>query len=268
MQFQAGTMQQLLKTMQLKREWTQKQKEIEKSPLIELIQQAQKERKMSSIKSLLMTGKRLNSEEKAYLLKYDPTLYQKVKMVEEEQEAFKRAMKKARTKDEVDRLNFTKTQQFTVEMSHIIKSPMPAGAKQAAVEFIEFRAAAIREAFNQFILEGKYSKLPSEAELEKKRLSKKKVLKKERAKREQAKIEQAKRERIRNESAKRERVIKERKAEQKKQEMKLLNGTAPPSPEIDYDAPIKADNYFAYTRFAEKDLKFEFKKGKKISEMA
>ena len=165
MMFYSGSVQQYLKTVQLKTEWSVKQQEAKKSPLLEELEKARKESKMSAITNLLRMGKRLTPEEKAYLRQHAPDLYHQAVSVEAERDAYKKALQSCRTKEAADRLHRAINYRFAAEISHISKSNMPADSKQKAVNFIEYRFAACGEAYREFTSEGRYSRLPSEFDL-------------------------------------------------------------------------------------------------------
>ena len=122
----------------------------------------QPERKMSIIESCLRMGKRLTPEEKDYLRANAPDLYHKAVSIEAERDYYKKSLSNCRTKEQADRINRSLTYRFVAEINHVAKSAMPAGSKQEAINFLEYRTAAFGEAFREFVAEGKYSRLPSE----------------------------------------------------------------------------------------------------------
>jgi len=213
MLFYSGTIQQYIKSVQQRTEWSFKQQEVKKNPLLEDMEKARKDFKMSMITNLLRAGKRLTSEEKAFLRQHAPDLYHQAVTVEAERDSFKKALSGCRTKDAADRLYHSQTLRFAGEISYVAKCSAPTDAKQKAINFIEYRAAAIGEAYREFTSEAKYKKLPTEAEL------------REKAARAAA-IEKAARDAARakalNEKMIEERKKAERRKEEKKREEKFL----------------------------------------------
>ncbi|MCL1983695.1 MAG: hypothetical protein FWG53_11510 [Clostridiales bacterium] len=161
MQFQSGTIRQQTQVLQLKRQWAMQGKQLEDHSLMEQMSKARHEQKMSSIYNMLNAGKRLTPSEKEYLRGHEPALYQKVIMIENERDSFKRELRRCKTKDEADRLRYTKYLQLAGEVTSVSIITMSAGATQVETEYVGFRAAALRETFLEFVSEGKYFKLPS-----------------------------------------------------------------------------------------------------------
>jgi len=155
----AGTIKQHIQIAQLKRE-------VKSAPTND-------SNRLPSLRSLLTAGKRLTPEEKEYLRKHDPSLYHKAVSIEEEQRAFKRAMERARTKEDVKRLHLAKVGQYAGDISSIKKSGAPSSAQGEAVFYTGARSAATNETYREFKSNVKYSKLPTEQELrEKERIRK------------------------------------------------------------------------------------------------
>ena len=128
---------------------------------MEQMAKARQEQRMSSIYNLLYAGKRLTPSEKEYLRGHDPALYQKTVMIENERDSFKRELRKCKTKDEADRLRYTKYLMLAGEVTSVSIISLSAGATQIETEYVGFRAAALRETFLEFVAEGVYFKLPT-----------------------------------------------------------------------------------------------------------
>ena len=193
-----GTMQQHMKTMRLSHEWAIKREQYGKHPLISHLQSSLHDNKMSSIKSLIGAGKRLTNEEKEYLRKHDPGLYSQALAIEDEQRSFKSSLNRCKTKDEANWLYFTKIGQYADETRRTYSGTASCAEKTSHMQFIGARAAATQETYRNFRADGKYSRLPTEQELQdKKRLERERKIRDEQRKIDKKRREERARERIR-----------------------------------------------------------------------
>jgi hypothetical protein len=160
MQFQAGSVGQYVKTIRLRHEWTIKQEQVKKHTLKENFENSGKEHRLSLLRVLIGAGKRLTPEEKAYLRKHDPKLYQQVVTIEEEQRLFKRTLSTCKSKEEANGMYFSRIGHFADQVSRISKGGAPSASTGSALDFIGSRAAATNETLREFKKSYKYSRLP------------------------------------------------------------------------------------------------------------
>lgn len=112
----------------------------------------------------LSAGKRLSAAEKRYLRENDPETYRKATMLEAERKMYRRRLEKARTKDEVRRLNMSVSAHMASETGAVNYNPggsLTATASQ--LEMTSMRASAIRDEHGAFVNTREYRKLPENA---------------------------------------------------------------------------------------------------------
>ena len=137
-----GSVSNTVKQMELQFKWQErksnplmnKEGQNENSMIAELKRQADAARKqqtMSSIDTKLKTGVRLSANELEYLKKNNPDLYEKAVKIEKEREEYRRQLRNAKTKEDVERLNASKVQQLAAEAKTISgSSGIPGDGKQ------------------------------------------------------------------------------------------------------------------------------------------
>jgi len=116
---------------------------------------------LSLIAGKLNTGKRLSAAEKRYLRDNDPDTYRKAEMLERERRLYRRRLEKARTKDEVRKLNMSVS-------AHMVSEGGAAGsgnggsqsASTGTLETASMRASAVRNEHGAFVNTREYRKLP------------------------------------------------------------------------------------------------------------
>ena len=159
MDHQACIMQQLLRTLQEKRESERKNG---KKSQVTYLEQIKYNKRIAEINRLLIEGKSLTLDDKAYLRSYDPTLYFKVVTIEKELADFNAALKNAHNWEEVTKLHESKYEVFSLAMTRIAKSPVPLALKQSTLLFIGLREAAINAALVDFLSVCDFSVLSAE----------------------------------------------------------------------------------------------------------
>lgn len=113
----------------------------------------------------LRSGKKLTSEELEYLKNHDPQKYQKAREIEMERQAYEQDLKRCKTKEDVQRLKMTKVAASLSTVNSVKNNPnIPKAQKLALIMQENQRMNAINEATDEFVKEGGYAKLPTEAE--------------------------------------------------------------------------------------------------------
>ncbi len=121
-----------------------------------------------SIKAKMAAGKKLSSAEMKYLQEKDPATYQKAKELEMTRKKYQEELKRCKTKEDVQRLKMSYTAQSMETVNSTANNPnIPKGQKLAIIAAENQKMNAVADATNQFIKEGHYSKLPTEAEQQK-----------------------------------------------------------------------------------------------------
>ncbi|MCC8024570.1 MAG: hypothetical protein LIP16_04610 [Clostridium sp.] len=120
---------------------------------------------LGAIYTKLSTGKKLTTEEMAYLKEKDPAAYQKAKEIQAERARFKEELKRCRTKEDFQRL---KTMHMSASMARVNAvandSDIPKTAKMALLVHENAKLKAIAEAEQEFVKSGAYHRLPTDAE--------------------------------------------------------------------------------------------------------
>lgn len=175
-----GLVSNFLKTMSLEKKWQERKR----NPLLE--KGTERERQIAAFKqqtrdsykaqslavidSKMKSGVLLSGAEMEYLRKNAPETYKKAVEIEREREAYKKSLKKCRSKEEVARLNTQKLNQFVAQARAVSSNPnIPNAKKQEALEFIQMRAAAIQNEYIAFRQTEQYKNLPEKDETVKNR---------------------------------------------------------------------------------------------------
>ena len=184
----SGSIYNSLKLMKLGIKWQQrkadptKPKEDEEDPqraqlekhLQDQLESTNKSNILAAIDGKLKAGGELTKEELEYLKVHNPKLYEEAMEIKREREAYKHALKNCKTKDEVERLNTNKLNQFLGEAKAIRNNPnLPKGVKVAQLEKILRRVMGIQTEHNRFIQSKAYQDLPREEELREEKEKKK-----------------------------------------------------------------------------------------------
>ncbi|MCI8441038.1 MAG: hypothetical protein HFG27_00705 [Provencibacterium sp.] len=169
-----------MKLMGLNMKWQQRQsaafraKEKQEDPdrarMREDLENMKKSSILSGINSKLNAGAELTDEEMAYLKQNNPQLYQEALDIKREREAYEKALKKCKTKDEVERLNANRMQMYLSQAKAVANNPsIPQGEKKAQLEKILKRVMGIQSEHMKFTATKEYADLPREYEEEKKK---------------------------------------------------------------------------------------------------
>ncbi|MBQ4347946.1 MAG: hypothetical protein IJC39_05820, partial [Firmicutes bacterium] len=126
--------------------------------------------KMKLIKHKLQLGSSLTKEELKFLKDKAPELHDEYIRAEEEREqeekAFKEALKRCRTKEEVDRLKTANMSRFASRAEFIANNPhIPEDKKSVLIGAEKRKMQDTQEAVRKFVESGKYRELPAEREV-------------------------------------------------------------------------------------------------------
>lgn len=124
-----------------------------------------RDKTMDTIQAKIYSGKKLTAEEKKYLQEKDPKTYEKVKANEMEQKNYEEALKKCKTKEDVERLKMSHMATSFSAVNSIMHDPhIPEGEKLKLVLAEHQKVKALESSTQEFIESGRYHKLPTEAE--------------------------------------------------------------------------------------------------------
>lgn len=124
-----------------------------------------RDKTMDTIQAKIYSGKKLTAEEKRYLQEKDPKTYEKVKANEMEQKSYEEALKKCKTKEDVERLEMSHMATSFSAVNSIMHDPhIPEGEKLKLVLAEHQKVKALEASTQEFIESGRYHKLPTEAE--------------------------------------------------------------------------------------------------------
>lgn len=146
---------------QPKRELTAEERQI--AQLRETAQQTQESNVIAGIDAKLMSGGDLTEQEMAYLRAKNPQKYQEALELRRERAAYRRELSNCKTKEEAQRLNLRKMQEFLSQAKSISSNAnIPDGAKKALMAKIQCRVMATQGEYAKFTASSQYAKLPRE----------------------------------------------------------------------------------------------------------
>ncbi len=176
----AGTIKRSVRMAALDQKWQQKKNSFgqDKKKLTEMTaeerqlqdfrEQAEKMRKSqkhANIDAKLAAGEELTPEEIEYLRQNNPQALKDYEDTQRERESYKRALRNCRTKEEVERLKYTKMGQFMAEAKKISSNAcIPKGKKVALLKRILQQATAVEDEHKEFLKTSRYASLPTEEE--------------------------------------------------------------------------------------------------------
>lgn len=121
--------------------------------------------KLQSIQMKVFHGRTLTLKEKEYLRAKDPETYEKAKQLEREKKAYEDALKRCRTKEEVQRLKLSRVGASLSAVNAIKNNPHISKSDKLALMMMENgKVAAAERATREFVRGGDYQRLPSELE--------------------------------------------------------------------------------------------------------
>lgn len=176
----AGTIKNSVRMAALDQKWQQKKNSFgqDKKKLAEMTaeerqlqdfreqaEQMRKSQKHANIDAKLAAGEELTPEEIEYLRRNNPQALKDYEDTQRERENYKRALRNCRTKEEVERLKYTKMGQFMAEAKKISSNAcIPKGKKVALLKRILQQATAVEDEHKEFLKTSRYASLPTEEE--------------------------------------------------------------------------------------------------------
>ncbi len=176
----AGTIKNSVRMAALDQKWQQKKNSFgqDKKKLAEMTaeerqlqdfreqaEQMRKSQKHANIDAKLAAGEELTPEEIEYLRQNNPQALKDYEDTQRERESYKRALRNCRTKEEVERLKYTKMGQFMAEAKKISSNAcIPKGKKVALLKRILQQATAVEDEHKEFLKTSRYASLPTEEE--------------------------------------------------------------------------------------------------------
>lgn len=176
----AGTIKRSVRMAALDQKWQQKKNSFgqDKKKLAEMTaeerqlqdfreqaEQMRKSQKHANIEAKLAAGEELTPEEIEYLRQNNPQALKDYEDTQKERERYKRALRNCRTKEEVERLKYTKMGQFMAEAKKISSNAcIPKGKKVALLKRILQQATAVEDEHREFLKTSRYASLPTEEE--------------------------------------------------------------------------------------------------------
>ena len=176
----AGTIKRSVRMAALDQKWQQKKNSFgqDKKKLTEMTaeerqlqdfreqaEQMRKSQKHANIDAKLAAGEELTPEEIEYLRQNNPQALKDYEDTQRERENYKRALRNCRTKEEVERLKYTKMGQFMAEAKKISSNAcIPKGKKVALLKRILQQATAVEDEHKEFLKTSRYASLPTEEE--------------------------------------------------------------------------------------------------------
>lgn len=176
----AGTIKRSVRMAALDQKWQQKKNSFgqDKKKLTEMTaeerqlqdfreqaEQMRKSQKHANIDAKLAAGEELTPEEIEYLRQNNPQALKDYEDIQKERESYKRALRNCRTKEEVERLKYTKMGQFMAEAKKISSNAcIPKGKKVALLKRILQQATAVEDEHREFLKTSRYASLPTEEE--------------------------------------------------------------------------------------------------------
>lgn len=176
----AGTIKRSVRMAALDQKWQQKKNSFgqDKKKLAEMTaeerqlqdfreqaEQMRKSQKHANIDAKLAAGEELTPEEIEYLRQNNPQALKDYEDTQKERESYKRALRNCRTKEDVERLKYTKMGQFMAEAKKISSNAcIPKGKKVALLKRILQQATAVEDEHKEFLKTSRYASLPTEEE--------------------------------------------------------------------------------------------------------
>ncbi|MGN0612612.1 MAG: hypothetical protein ACI4JB_01805 [Porcipelethomonas sp.] len=123
---------------------------------------------LTAINNKVAVGADLSPEEMRYLQSKNPTLYQKLKNLENEKKSYERELKRCKTKEEAKRLKTSRVSASLSAINSVKSNPnIPESTKLGVAQGEMKRLSELEKVELKFIKIGGYNKLPTEQELHK-----------------------------------------------------------------------------------------------------
>ncbi len=145
-----------IKNEQFKAEYKRRQEESD----------GEDDKTLAAINNKIASDEKLTPEEMRYLKDKNPTLYQKVKNIEDEKKQYEKDLKNCKTKDEVERLKMNKVNSALSTIRSAENDPnLPESAKLAVAQGELRRMNGLNKISFKFVESGEYEKLPTDEEV-------------------------------------------------------------------------------------------------------
>ncbi len=137
-------------------------------PAVQDSQSGQEDQDDSRLRTILYrvyAGKKLSSQDQQYLLQKDPLTYNRMHSIDQEQKAYERALKRCRTKEDVQRLKLSRIGSSLATVRAVEHNSAISDEKKLKIILLENRrCTALNDSTRSFIRRGSYAKLPTDAE--------------------------------------------------------------------------------------------------------
>lgn len=156
----------------------------EEERLLRIMEEQKPDQTMQSIHTKLAAGKKLTSAEMKYLQENDPVTYQKAKELDMTRKQYAQELRHCKTKEEAQRVKLKYAAQALETVNSVNSNPnIDKGQKLKLIMAENQKMNAVENITNQFVKDGHYAKLPTEAEKLKAEKEKQEALEAERNKR-------------------------------------------------------------------------------------
>ncbi|MCM1228192.1 MAG: hypothetical protein NC320_12385 [Clostridium sp.] len=143
----------------------QRKNEQFKKSYMEQKENENKDETLNSIRNKVNSGVKLTPDEMKYLQVKDPDMYQKLKNLENEKKQYERELKQCKTKEEVEKLKFSKVSASLSAINAVKDNPnIPESFKLGVAMQEQKRLNELDKITAKFVKSGEYDKLPTEAE--------------------------------------------------------------------------------------------------------
>ncbi len=120
---------------------------------------------LQPIQMKVSNGKKLTPKEKEYLEKHDPETLEKAREIERTRESFKQALRRCHTKEDVECLRMTQLSSSLTTINSVENNPnIPLSKKLEIALQEQGKVNAVAGEIRQYVEDGHYEKLPTEAE--------------------------------------------------------------------------------------------------------
>ncbi len=174
-----GNLHSYLKTMERQSLWERKKASgdmtAKKDPIVEMLQKQVDDMhgrnggpdrvKLSEIHTKRQAGVSLTAEERKYLQEHDPEAYRELVQEEQEQKAYEEAMRRCKTKEDVERLKTMQLGKSMTAIKVVENNPNIPLQKKLEIAMREQRKVNnVLESTQKFVKSGAFSRLPTDAE--------------------------------------------------------------------------------------------------------
>lgn len=167
-----GSIRNYTKTLDLQNKWNQKKESgdvtahlTERDRIQQQVNRDRDKDKLRSIQAKLEAGGKLTEDERKYLKEKDPETYQELEDQEREQREFERALKRCKTREDVQRLKASRLGASMTKLKAVENNPnIPMEKKLKIFMNEKQKLDKIEESTQKFVKRGEYEQLPTENE--------------------------------------------------------------------------------------------------------